>query len=115
MSLELSAGSRTAAPTFRRIVAVLVLASAGAAVGQYDPRPSSQPSPNLDQATARLDRALRDEPGLSDATKQALSQVVGTLRSERAEVVTNDKIEKMVEDYSKGATATAKRKSFESV
>lgn len=73
------------------------------------------PSTNVDQAISALDQALKNEPGLSDATKQALAQVVGTLRTERAQVVHDDKVEKMVNEYTKGASAFAKRKSFESV
>jgi hypothetical protein len=107
--LGLSASSKAAASVFGSFIAVTVLALAGTAFAQ-DPPPTS-----LDQAIATLDAALKNEPGLSEQTKQALSAVVGTLRTERAEVVTTSKVEKMIDEYSKRSSAFAKRKSFESV
>jgi hypothetical protein len=108
MAFGLSAGSKAAASVVGGRLAVLILALAGMAFAQ-------DPPTNLDQAISALDTALKNEPGLSDQTKQALSQMVGALRSERAEVVVNDKLDKMVDDYSKGASAYAKRKSYEGI
>jgi hypothetical protein len=88
-------------------VAVVALAATGSA---QDP-----PSGGVEGAIDALDQALKNEPGLSDATKQALSNVVGMLKAERAESSKESKIEKMVDDYAKGASSAAKRKSFESV
>src|SRR5262245_46309619 len=108
--LELSAGSKARAFLMGGVLAFAMLAlSVGA-------RAQDKPQTNLDQAISTLDAALKNEPGLSEATKNALSQVVGILRTERAEVVTNDKLEKMIEDYSKkGASAYVRRKSYESI
>jgi hypothetical protein len=109
MAVELSAGSKAARSLWGAIVAVTVLASAGTAYAQYEP------PTNLDQAIGALDTALKNERGLSEETKHALSQMVGALRNERAEVVASDKLDKMVEEYSKASTAMGKRKAFESV
>jgi hypothetical protein len=74
-----------------------------------------EPSGTVDQAIDALDQALKNEPSLSDATKEALSRVVGILRTEGAESKKEGRLEKMVDDYTKGASAASRRKSFESV
>jgi hypothetical protein len=91
------------------LVAVAVVAFTAQASAQ---NPSSG---GVEGAIEALDQALKNEPGLSDATKAALSNVVGKLREERREASKGSALETMVDDYVKAASAAAKRKSYECV